>query len=235
MFLIQFVCWLPVPLLRSCILFNAWAVTSGVCKAGGAHRALVNNNTQLILYTDLRALRQNTAPRAQKGDRQVCIIPEIPPHVCFSKPCKTWIFNKGFNLSFQLLAAVSFDVFALLPSVVFSYLFHHFSIAQIPPGCVWMCLAVGREGKRRKPFLCPLRLLLWFSKVVGRQFLCACRRVSDLCRVFSGSTAQLSGFLVWWGEGWARAVLACLTRWNVQLWSMGEAELQVGNIFLLGF
>lgn len=66
----------------------------------------------------------------------MCIIPEIPLMYVLASPVETWIFNKGFNLSFQLLAAVSFDVFALLPSVVFPYLFHHFSIAQIPSGCV---------------------------------------------------------------------------------------------------
>lgn len=161
----------------------------------------------------------------------MCIIPEIPSHVCFSKPCKTWIFNKGFNLSFQLLAAVSFDVFALLPSVVFSYLFHHFSIAQLPSGCVWMHLAVGREGKEERHFFPPSGYCFDFPKLWGGS-CCVPAEGSVIC-VCSGSTAQLSAFLVGWGEGWAGAVVPFLSRWNLQLCSEEEAELQAGNIFLL--
>lgn len=64
--------------------------------------------------------------------------------------------NKGFNLSSQLLAAVSFDVFLSFPLLFFfPYLFHHFSIACIPSGCVCMHLAAGREGEEESQFFPP--------------------------------------------------------------------------------
>lgn len=105
-------------------------------------------------------------------------------------PVKTWIFNKGFNLSFQLLAAVAFDVFALLPSVVFSYLFHHFSVAQIPPGCVCMHLAVGREGKEESHFFPPSGYCFDFPKLLGGS--CCVPAEGSVTCVVSVLAAQLS-------------------------------------------
>lgn len=151
-----------------------------------------------------------------------------------ASPVKTWIFNKGFNLSFQLLAAVSFDVFALLPSVVFSYLFHHFSVAQIPSGCVWMHLAVGREGKEESHFSPPQATALIFQSCWEAVPVCLQKGqwpVSCLFRQHS-SAEWISGLM---RGRMSLCSVAFLSEWNVQLWSKGEAELQAGNISLLCF
>lgn len=119
-----------------------------------------------------------------------------------------------------------------LSCIFFPYLFHRFSIARIPSGCVCMHLAVGREGKEESHFF-PLRPLLWFPKVVGRQLLSACRRVSARCHVSAVSTSRLASAPT--GEGRARVVVAFLSRWSVQLWSKRGADEQPDNAFLLCF
>lgn len=141
--------------------------------------------------------------------------------------------NKGFNLSSQLLAAVSFDVFLSFPLLFFfPYLFHRFSIARIPSGCVCMHLAVGREGEEESQFFSPSGPCFDFPKLWGGSS-CLPAEGSALGAVSAVGTSRPASAPT--GEGWARVVAAFLSRWSVQLWSKQGAHVQPDNAFLLCF
>lgn len=86
--------------------------------------------------------------------------------------------------------------FSLLLSCFFPpYLFHHFSTARIPPGCVWLHLAVGREEEEESQRFSPSGSCFDFSKVTGSRLLSAYRWVSRSCHPSSVSTSQLTPLL----------------------------------------
>lgn len=146
-------------------------------------------------------------------------MPEILLYMCFSKPCKTWIFNKGFNLSSQLLAAVPFDVFLSFPLFVFFFIYSITFLWLVFLQAVSECTLLWVEKREKKAIFPPLRLLLWFPKVVGRQLLSACRRVSSGCHIFQ--PVHLS-WLLCLHLGRQCLCLLPLSRRSVQLWSKWE-------------
>lgn len=94
-------------------------------------------------------------------------MPEILLYICFSKPCKTWIFNKGFNLSSQLLAAVPFDVFPLLSSVCFFLFISSLFCGSYSSKLCLNAPCCGQRRERRKPFFSPLGYCFDFPKLLG--------------------------------------------------------------------
>lgn len=116
--------------------------------------------------------------------------PELGPLCGFTKTCNTDLLLTR-NMIF-LLGCCCFPSLLFSLCSCFVYLFTRLSSALgIPPGSVWMHLAVGSTRKEESQTVSPLGLQLWKIKAKQRQPFAACSRVSDLCNVFPVSSSLL--------------------------------------------
>lgn len=141
-------------------------------------------------------------------------MPEISLYICFSKPCKAWILTRDLisppscQLQFPLMFSFPFlsCFFPLfIPSLFYSS--YSFRLCLHAPCC-------GQRRGRRKPVFSPSGPCFDFPKLWGGSS-CLPAEGSALGAVSVVGTSRPASAPT--GEGWARVVVALLSRWSVQL------------------